>query len=120
MRRKKNGECPAGKETGKTDTGVMSDIVAEALEAAGLYRRAARLYRRAARRWLEVLDRCRDSEERAWLASRRCQCLEKARKPEPAAERFGDVCQAASDTQKRMGIRTQETFRQYPGKGSSC
>ncbi|EBN4581198.1 PerC family transcriptional regulator [Salmonella enterica] len=113
MRRKKNGERPAGKETGKTDTGVMSDIVAEALEAAGLYRRAAR-------RWLEVLDRCRDSEERAWLASRRCQCLEKARKPEPAAERFGDVCQAASDTQKRMGIRTQETFRQYPGKGSSC
>ncbi|EJI0485807.1 PerC family transcriptional regulator [Salmonella enterica] len=113
MGRKKNGERPAGKGTGKTDTGVMSDIVAEALEAAGLYRRAAR-------RWLEVLDRCRDSEERAWLAARRCQCLEKARKPEPAAERFGDVCQAASDTQKRMGIRTQETFRQYPGKGSSC
>lgn len=35
---------------------------------------------------------------------RRSQCLENARKPEPAAECFGDVCQPASDTQKRMGI----------------
>lgn len=107
MGRKKTGEYPAGR-----------DAVAEALESAGLYRRAAR-------RWLEVLDRCGDSEERAWLAARRCQCLENARKPEPAAEYFGDVCQAASDTQKRMGIRSQETFRKYPPVGevrkkSSC
>ncbi|EAX1142869.1 PerC family transcriptional regulator, partial [Salmonella enterica] len=50
----------------------MSDAVAEALEAAGLYRRAAR-------RWLEVLDRCCDSEEWAWLAARRSQCLVNAR-----------------------------------------
>lgn len=49
MGRKENEEHPAGR-----------DAVAEALEAAGLYRRAAR-------RWLDVLDRCRDSEERAWL-----------------------------------------------------
>ncbi|EGL0308520.1 PerC family transcriptional regulator [Salmonella enterica] len=107
MGRKKTGEYPTGR-----------DAVAEALEAAGLYRRAAR-------RWLEVLDRCRDSEERAWLAARRSQCLENARKPEPAAEYFGDVCQAASDTQKRMGIHAQNRFRRYPSEGdtpkkSSC
>ncbi|EFT4511348.1 PerC family transcriptional regulator [Salmonella enterica subsp. enterica serovar Stanley] len=107
MGRKENEEHPAGR-----------DAVAEALEAAGLYRRAAR-------RWLDVLDRCRDSEERTWLAARRSQCLENVRKPEPTAERFGDVCQAASDTQKRMGIQTQNRFRKYysgggPSKKSSC
>ncbi|ELT1239433.1 PerC family transcriptional regulator [Salmonella enterica] len=105
--RKKNGEYPTGR-----------DAVAEALEAAGLYRRAAR-------RWLEVLDRCGDSEERAWLAARRSQCLVNARKPEPPAECFGDVRQAASDTQKRMGIHAQKKFRRYPSDGgppkkSSC
>ncbi|ELO0596420.1 PerC family transcriptional regulator [Salmonella enterica] len=100
MGRKENEEHPAGR-----------DAVAEALEAA--------------RRWLDVLDRCRDSEERAWLAARRSQCLENARKPEPTAERFGDICQAASDTQKRMGIHAQKRFRRYPADGgppkkSSC
>ncbi|HAF2716036.1 TPA: PerC family transcriptional regulator [Salmonella enterica subsp. enterica serovar Muenchen] len=101
MERKKNGEYPAGR-----------DAVAEALESAGLYRRAAR-------RWLEVLDLCGDSEERAWLAARRSQCPGNARKPEPAAEYFGDVCQAASDTQKRMGIHEQNRFRRYPSAAES-
>ncbi|EAA8761672.1 PerC family transcriptional regulator [Salmonella enterica] len=115
---RKKGEHPTGKEAGKPDTPVMSDAVAEALETAGFYRRAAR-------RWLEVLDRCCDSEERAWLAARRSQCLENARKPEPPAECFGDVCQAASDTQKRMGIHARNRFRRYPSEGdtpkkSSC
>ncbi|HEB6950170.1 TPA: PerC family transcriptional regulator [Salmonella enterica subsp. enterica serovar Hvittingfoss] len=114
MGQKRTGE----RATDKPEPRVMSDAVAEALEAAGLYRRAAR-------RWLDVLDRCRDSEKRAWLAARRRQCLEKARKPEPAAEHFGDVCQAASDTQKRMGIDSQKRFRRYPADGgppkkSSC
>ncbi|EAR6709546.1 PerC family transcriptional regulator [Salmonella enterica] len=107
MGRKENEEHPTGR-----------DAVAEALEAAGLYRRAAR-------RWLDVLDRCRDSEERAWLAARRSQCLENARKPEPATEYFEDVYRAASDTQKRMGIHAQNRFRRYPSDGgppkkSSC
>ncbi|EBI5032235.1 PerC family transcriptional regulator [Salmonella enterica] len=101
MGRKKTGEYPTGR-----------DAVAEALEAAGLYRRAAR-------RWLEVLDRCCDSEERAWLAARRSQCLVNARKPEPPAEYFEDVYQAASDTQKRMGIHAQNRFRRYPSAGES-
>lgn len=35
---------------------------------------------------VEAPDRCRDCEERTWLVARRCQCLEKARKPEPKAE----------------------------------
>lgn len=73
----------------------------------------------AGQRWLEVLDRCRDSEERAWLAARRSQCLENARKPEPAAEFFEDVYQAASDTQKRMGIHAQNRFRRYLSAGES-
>lgn len=109
---RKKGEHPAGNEAGKPDTPVMSDAVAEALEAAGLYRRAAR-------RWLEVLDRCCDSEEWAWLAARRSQCLVNARKPEPPAEYFEDVYQAASDTQKRMGIHARNRFRRYPSAGES-
>lgn len=111
MGQKRAGKRPADKGAGKADTSVMSDAVAEALETAG--------------RWLEVLDRCCDSEERTWLAARRSQCLENARKPEPAAEYFGDVYQAASDTQKRMGIHAQNRFRGYPSDGgppkkSSC
>ncbi|EAW1322208.1 PerC family transcriptional regulator [Salmonella enterica subsp. diarizonae] len=112
MGQKRTKESQTDKWAGKPDVCVMSDAVAEALEAAGLYRRAAR-------RWLEVLDRCLDCEERAWLATRRSQCLEKARKPEPKAEYLGEVCQAASDTQKRMGIWSQETFRKYPASGDS-
>ncbi|EOG2100959.1 TPA: PerC family transcriptional regulator [Salmonella enterica subsp. enterica serovar Hvittingfoss] len=53
------------------------------------------------------------------MVTRRSQCLEKARKPEPKAEYLGEVCQAASDTQKRMGIRSQETFRKYPAAADS-
>lgn len=112
MGQKRTEESQTDRWAGKPDVCVISDAVAEALEAAGLYRRAAR-------RWLEVLDRCRDCDERAWLATRRSQCLEKARKPEPKAEYLGEVCQAASDTQKRMGIRSQETFRKYPAAGDS-
>lgn len=106
MGQKRTKESQTDKWAGKPDVCVMSDAVAEALEAAGLYRRAAR-------RWLEVLDRCLDCEERAWLATRRSQCLEKARKPEPKAEYLGEVCQAASDTQKRMGIRSQELVHRF-------
>lgn len=112
MEKKRTEESQMDKWAGKPEVGVMSDVVAGALEAAGLYRRAAR-------RWLEVLDRCRDCEQRAWLATRRSQCLEKARKPEPKAEYLGEVCQAASDTHKRMGIRSQETFRNNPAAGDS-
>lgn len=97
MGQKRTEESHADRWAGKPDVCVMSDAVAEALEAAGLYRRAAR-------RWLEVLDRCRDCDERAWLATRRSQCLEKARKSEPKAEYLGEVCQAASDTQKRWAF----------------
>lgn len=118
MGQKKTGKQPEGKVTERPDTRGMSDSVAEALEAAGFYRRAAR-------RWLEVLDQCRGCEERTWLAGRRRQCMEKIRKPELTAERFGEVCRAASDTQKRMGIRPQEMFKSYPSAGdaqkkSSC
>ncbi|EBP9336609.1 PerC family transcriptional regulator, partial [Salmonella enterica] len=41
------------------------------------------------------------------------------------AEYFEDVYQAASDTQKRMGIHARNRFRRYPSEGdapkkSSC
>lgn len=60
MGQKRTEESQTDRWAGKPDVCVMSDAVAEALEAAGLYRRAAR-------RWLEVLDRCRDCDERARL-----------------------------------------------------
>ncbi|MGG6206519.1 PerC family transcriptional regulator [Salmonella enterica] len=47
MGQKRTEESHADRWAGKPDVCVMSDAVAEALEAAGLYRRAAR-------RWLTV------------------------------------------------------------------
>lgn len=44
------------------------DIIAEDLENRGLYRRAAT-------RWLKVMDECKDSTERLWVAQRRNYCF---------------------------------------------
>ncbi|MEW9208322.1 PerC family transcriptional regulator [Citrobacter werkmanii] len=49
-KRGNKARCPEG-AAGEWNGEVTGDVVAEALERAGLYRRAAR-------RWLEVLDEC--------------------------------------------------------------
>ncbi|ECU9385519.1 TPA: PerC family transcriptional regulator [Salmonella enterica subsp. diarizonae serovar 61:l,v:z35] len=116
-KRGNKARCPEG-AAGEWNGEVTGDVVAEALERAGLYRRAAR-------RWLEVLDECPPGEGREWLAARRHRCLTRAGRPEPEPERSGDVCRAASETQKQMGLRGQSPgYTIMTGKphrpGSSC
>ncbi len=76
---------------------MIHDEKAEKLELAGLYRRAAA-------RWLTVLDGCRDVSSREWVARRRLWCLEQAETPRPLTDTFGDVRQAATALQKKMGL----------------
>ncbi|MBZ4236282.1 PerC family transcriptional regulator, partial [Mycobacterium tuberculosis] len=45
----------------------IRDSIAERLEACGLYRRAAS-------RWIEVMQRCLDDEDREWIRHHRNQC----------------------------------------------
>ncbi|EKS3673570.1 PerC family transcriptional regulator [Salmonella enterica] len=76
---------------------MIHDEKAEKLELAGLYRRAAA-------RWLTVLDGCRDARSREWVVRRRLWCLEQAETPRPLTDTFGDVRQAATALQKKMGL----------------
>ncbi|EBP0138584.1 PerC family transcriptional regulator [Salmonella enterica] len=76
---------------------MIHDEKAEKLELAGLYRRAAA-------RWLTVLDGCRDASSREWVARRRLWCPEQAETPRPLTDTFGDVRQAATALQKKMGL----------------
>ncbi|MCY1840730.1 PerC family transcriptional regulator [Klebsiella pneumoniae] len=103
----------------------IRDSIAERLEACGLYRRAAS-------RWIEVMQRCLDDEDREWIRHHRNQCLKKAQRPpapkeefadlhQAAKEEFADLHQAAKETQYRMGIAKPygEAFR-LPGKGKTA
>ncbi|EGY1755546.1 PerC family transcriptional regulator [Salmonella enterica] len=65
---------------------MIYDEKAEKLEQAGFYRRAAA-------RWLTVLDNCQDGLSREWVTRR------------PLTDTFGDVCKAATELQKSMGLR---------------
>lgn len=76
---------------------MVIDDKAEALENAGLYRRAAA-------RWLEVFDRRVSEKERDWIRQRRNECLRKRVKPRVRVDNFSDVRRAADATQKKMGI----------------
>ncbi|EAB7739597.1 PerC family transcriptional regulator [Salmonella enterica] len=76
---------------------MIHDEKAEELEQAGLYRRAAA-------RWLTVLDGCRDEDSREWAARQRLRCLQQAETPRPVTDTFGDVRQAATALQKKMGL----------------
>ncbi|MGW8255309.1 PerC family transcriptional regulator [Klebsiella pneumoniae] len=91
----------------------IRDSIAERLEACGLYRRAAS-------RWIEVMQRCLDDEDREWIRHHRNQCLKKAQRPPAPKEEFADLHQAAKETQYRMGIAKPygEAFR-LPGKGKN-
>ncbi|HGF5683092.1 TPA: PerC family transcriptional regulator [Klebsiella pneumoniae] len=92
----------------------IRDSIAERLEACGLYRRAAS-------RWIEVMQRCLDDEDREWIRHHRNQCLKKAQRPPVPKEEFADLHQAAKETQYRMGIAKPygEAFR-LPGKGKTA
>lgn len=70
----------------------IRDSIAERLEACGLYRRAAS-------RWIEVMQRCLDDEDREWIRHHRNQCLKKAQRPPAPKEEFADLHQAAKETQ---------------------
>ncbi len=48
----------------------IRDSIAERLEACGLYCRAAS-------RWIEVMQRCLDDEDREWIRHHRNQCLKR-------------------------------------------
>ncbi|WP_308455477.1 PerC family transcriptional regulator [Klebsiella pneumoniae] len=92
----------------------IRDSIAERLEACGLYRRAAS-------RWIEVMQRCLDDEDREWIRHHRNLCLKKAQRPPAPKEEFADLHQAAKETQYRMGIAKPygEAFR-LPGKGKTA
>jgi len=76
----------------------VRDARAEALEAAGLYRRAAR-------RWLEVFDKRVADAERDWLRQRRNACLRRMPVPKTARDAlsYREVSRAADATLRRMG-----------------
>ncbi|ENY9072703.1 PerC family transcriptional regulator [Salmonella enterica] len=91
---------------------MIHDEKAEKLEQAGLYRRAAA-------RWLTVLDGCRDEDAREWAARQRLRCLQQAETPRPVTDTFGDVRQAATALQKKMGLWQPEgdafrTVKKHP------
>ena len=74
-----------------------------------------------ASRWIEVMQRCLDDEDREWIRHHRNQCLKKAQRPPAPKEEFADLHQAAKETQYRMGIAKPygEAFR-LPGKGKTA
>ncbi|TXE24601.1 PerC family transcriptional regulator [Serratia marcescens] len=76
---------------------MVKDVTAEALEQAGLDRRAAR-------RWLEVLAHC-TPDEQEWVVRRRNACLARARRARPGRDNFEEVKRAAAALQDRMGLR---------------
>ncbi|HBC1012591.1 TPA: PerC family transcriptional regulator [Escherichia coli] len=91
---------------------MITDSIAEELEAKGLYRRAAT-------RWSEVLLLVDTDDEREKVIKRRDQCLSMAR----YSHKPTDLCaeelrQATRRTQKEMGIYRPdgEVWRNYPTK----
>ncbi len=90
----------------------IRDSIAERLEASGLYRRAAS-------RWIEVMQRCLNDDDREWIRHHRNQCLKKAQRPPAPKEEFADLHQAAKETQYRMGIARSPMAKRSgcPAKG---
>lgn len=81
-------------------THAVSDDIAEKLEVAGLWRRASA-------RWLAVMQDCRLTDKQlAWIRQRRiyCQSMLPAVTRERTLPGIAAVSQAATATQKRMGL----------------
>ncbi|WP_404317362.1 PerC family transcriptional regulator [Klebsiella oxytoca] len=80
-------------------SGVVNDMLARKLEAAGLWRRAAD-------RWLEVmLSYGLSDTQREWVRRRRKRCLSET-EPVVVEERLNvmEILNAAKAAQKRMGL----------------
>lgn len=75
---------------------MVRDSKAEALEAAGLFRRAAA-------RWLELFSVC-GVKEQEWVVRRRNECLARVKQKVIKKDNFSDIGRAASALQKKMGI----------------
>ncbi|EEZ5175130.1 PerC family transcriptional regulator [Escherichia coli] len=85
---------------------MITDSVAQKLEARGLWRRAAT-------RWGEVLINAETDREREEAAKRRAICISKTRRMPEQLVTFGDVRKAADRTLKEMGINPQDEWRNY-------
>ncbi|ELW6127396.1 PerC family transcriptional regulator [Escherichia coli] len=85
---------------------MITDSVAQELEARGLWRRAAT-------RWGEVLINAETDREREEAAKRRAICISKTRRMPEQLVTFGDVKKAADRTLKEMGINPQDEWRNY-------
>ncbi|EHB8339910.1 PerC family transcriptional regulator [Escherichia coli] len=85
---------------------MITDSVAQKLEARGLWRRAAT-------RWGEVLINAETDREREEAAKRRAICISKTRRMPEQLATFGDVRRAADRTLKEMGINPQDEWRNY-------
>ena len=77
---------------------MVKDDKAEALECAGLFRRAAA-------RWLCVMQECQTDSQRDYVFMRRKQCIDKVKsKPVPREDSYKGLDEAATRLQKEMGI----------------
>ncbi|EER5392068.1 PerC family transcriptional regulator [Escherichia coli] len=85
---------------------MITDSVAQKLEARGLWRRAAT-------RWGEVLINAETDREREEAARRRDFCISKTRRTPEQLVTFGDVRKAADRTLKEMGINPLDEWRNY-------
>ncbi len=86
----------------------IRDSIAERLEACGLYRRAAS-------RWIEVMQRCLDDEDREWIRHHRNQCLKKAQRPPAPKEEFADLHRG-----RRKRLNIVWALRSPMAKHSGC
>lgn len=97
---------------------VVNDILAEKLEAAGLWRRAAT-------RWLVVMNGAKHTDaQRDWIRQRRKYCQAQVASVVVVPEKLDIVAinKAANATQARMGLSRPigSMFRTYPPEGSSA
>jgi hypothetical protein len=94
---------------------MVSDALAEKLEAKGFWRRAAA-------RWLEVMQKsCKTDAQRDWTSQRRKYCLSMLTPPRPDNNLdIGAINRAATATQETMGISYDKgiEFRSYPRRNS--
>ncbi|MGN5575226.1 PerC family transcriptional regulator [Enterobacter sp. Lyrl_3] len=76
---------------------MVSDVVAEKLEKAGLWRRAAA-------RWLAVMDLCDTDAQRQWVSQKRRACYSNIALPVSEQLNISALSKAATAAQAKMGI----------------